>query len=122
MVFVELSRSHQIKIEVYCAALLVLLAFAFSPPFWLEAVLGILLSAVVAHLILSLSSVIQLTRAFRGVMVAGALTILLVLMWLHTRSASEMSSGPVVAGDVVKASGSVQAFENSVRGNPSSAE
>jgi hypothetical protein len=118
MAFVDLSRSEEVKVEVYCAALLLLLTFAFSPPFWIAAVLAVLLSAVVAHLIVILSSAIEVTRAVTGLMAAGVVTTLLLLTWLHTRPPAGASSGQVVVSGSAKATGSVQAVVNSSRRDP----
>src|ERR1051325_9304717 len=93
MAFIDLSRSEEIKVEAYCAALLVLLAVAFSPPFWVEAVLAILLSSIVARLVLALSEAIEMRRAAGGVMAASAVTMLLFVMWGSTRSAADLSGG-----------------------------
>src|ERR1051325_8930531 len=93
MAFVDLSRSEEIKVEAYCAALLVLLAVAFSPPFWLQAVLAVLLSSIVGCLVLALSEAIEMRRAAGGVMAASAVTMLLFVMWVSTRSAADLSGG-----------------------------
>ena len=122
MAFVDLSRSEEIKVEAYCAALLVLLAVAFSPPFWVEAVLAILLSSIVARLVLALSEAIEMRRAAGGVMAASAVTMLLFVMWGSTRSAADLSGGRAVAASRIKASGPVQPVKNSFRSNPGDPE
>ena len=96
MAFIRLRRSERIKVEFYFAALLAIIAFAFSPSWWIEAVLALLLSAIVVHLILSAQSFSALSRGAKGVLVMGAVALLFVLTWLHTRPVIRIQ-GPQVA-------------------------
>ena len=83
MAFVYLHRSERIKVEIFFAALIALVAFSFSLAWWVEAALAVALSATVAHLLLSRTWISGLTPTARTLIVTGAIGVVVALIWIH---------------------------------------
>jgi hypothetical protein len=119
MAFIPLRRSERIKVEFYCAALLAIIAFGFSPPWWIEAVMALLLSVMIVHLILSARSLAELGRGGKGALVTGAVLVVLLLSWLHIKPAFRVQAPQLAADTRARTSGTLEQAKTAVGGAPS---
>jgi hypothetical protein len=132
MAFINLRRSEWVKVEFYLAALLALVALAFSPPWWIEAALAAALSAIIAQLILSRLWIAELHPIARATVVTGAVAAVLVLIWIHIAPAGRANTfqpGPVAItidnstpSKSPAAMGPVEGLRRVLEGGPSNQE